>query len=298
MEARRLSRALQAPLRSETLRVSIVGSGVVGKATGFGLRARGHFPVFFDIDPKATENLKDHGLLVAESLADSVTMSSIIMICVPTPTVDGRMGLGPILDASRSVGTALRDTEDYKVVVVRSTVLPGTTRDKVLPNLEAFSGKKVGQGFGLCVNPEFLRQTNALTDFLSPDRVVIGEFDHRSGTALESVYRSTQRPIVRCTLEEAELAKHVCNAFLAAKISYFNEVFKICRKIGADPGVIGLAAALDHRIGGYGTAGGRPFAGACLPKDLEAFISFIKGLGESPKVLDVVARVNEELLEG
>ncbi len=278
------------------MKVAIVGSGVVGKTTGIGLKTHGHLPVFYDIDAITAECLRKNGLPVANSVAESVHDSSVIMMCVPTPTINRSMSTENILDASTKVGAALRDAHDYKVVVVRSTVLPGYTRSEILPVLERFSGKKAGSGFGLCVNPEFLRGKSALTDFLSPDRVVVGAFDHRSGTVLETLYHSLQRPIVRCSLEEAELAKHVCNAFLATKISYFNEVFKICGKIGVDPEVISLAACLDSRIGKYGVEGGRPFGGACLPKDLEAFIGFVKLLGDNPKILEAVAKVNEELI--
>ncbi len=277
------------------MKVAIIGSGVVGKTTGIGLRQKGHLPIFFDINPQATEDVRRDGFLVADSTEDSVRNSDIVMVCVPTPTLEARASLEHIREASTSIGAALRGIDDYRVVAVRSTVLPGCTRNEIVPILERLSGKKAGSGFGVCVNPEFLREKSALADFLSPDRIVVGEFDRQSGDALEILYRSFRRPVVRCSLEEAELSKHVSNAFLASKISYFNEVFRICRKAGVNPEVVSLAASLDHRIGEYGTTGGRPFDGPCLPKDLEAFISFVRSLGDNPKILEAARQVNEEL---
>ncbi len=277
------------------MRVSIIGSGVVGKATGIGLRERGHMPLFFDVNPAATEDLRRDGFLVADSAEDSVRNSDIVMVCVPTPTIEGDVSLKQIREASTRIGAALKAVDHYKVVVVRSTVIPGCTRNEVIPILESFSEKKAGSGFGVCVNPEFLRERSALADFLSPDRIVVGEFDFQSGNIVETLYRSFRKPIIRCRLEEAEITKHVSNAFLAAKISYFNEVFKICRKAGVNPDVVSLAASLDHRIGEYGTTGGRPFDGSCLPKDLDAFISFVKSLGDNPEILEAARQVNEEL---
>ncbi len=128
------------------MRVSIIGSGVVGKATGIGLSKKGHMPIFFDVNPVITQDVRRDGFLVADSAEDAVRNSDIVMVCVPTPTIQGVMDPKQIREASTRIGAALKDVDDYKVVVVRSTVLPGCTRDEVIPILERLSGRRAGSG--------------------------------------------------------------------------------------------------------------------------------------------------------
>ncbi|MDI6640673.1 MAG: UDP-glucose 6-dehydrogenase, partial [Methanocellales archaeon] len=181
------------------------------------------------------------------------------------------------------------------LIVIRSTVLPTTTRTRIMPLLGIHSNLKAGEHFGVCVNPEFGRQASALQDFLNPSRIVIGELDKRSGDTLENLYDPFKAPIIRTNLDSAEMIKYVANCFLATKISFFNEIYIICKKIGLDPHFIAEATALDPRIGSYGIYGGRPFSGACLPKDLEAFINFVKKKKINPKLLDAVNYVNSKI---
>jgi|SRR5712692_1328840 len=154
----------------------------------------------------------------------------------------------------------------------------------------------MGLDFGVCVNPEFLRENAALTDFLSPDRIVIGEFDRKSGDELETLYKEFHRPVIRCTPEEAELVKYASNGFLATQISYFNEVHALCEKLGLDSQVVSQAVSLDMRIGRYGVEGGRPFDGRCLPKDIEAFLSYAQRVGATLHVLAVQRESTRRLL--
>jgi UDPglucose 6-dehydrogenase len=277
------------------LNVSIVGSGAVGKATGTGLTQLGHLVNFYDKDPNVLEGLRKEELPITDSLAASVTSSDVVMICVPTPTVGRHQNLDYVLEAATRIGAALLDVDAYKVVVVRSTVLPGSTRREIIPILERVSGKKIGEDFGVCANPEFLRASSALEDFLSSSRIVIGESDLRAGAILAGLYAGLRRPIVRCGLEEAELIKYASNAFLANKISFFNEIYKISRKLGVDDKIVSRATSLDERIGGYGVIGGSAFGGPCLPKDLEALNTFVRELGLNPGILRETARVNEEM---
>ncbi len=226
----------------------------------------------------------------------AVEFSDIVMIAVPTPTIDGRISLNHVLRVSTQIGITLGQCSAYKLVVIRSTVVPSSTRKHVVPVLESAAKKQAGADFGVCVNPEFLRERTALEDFLSPDRILIGELDERSGRVLENLYESFQKQIIRCSLEEAELAKYVANGFLATKISYFNEVHKVCKKLDANPQVVSLAVALDRRIGSYGTQGGRRFDGKCLPKDIDAFLTRARELGENLEILSAAARVNKGAL--
>lgn len=280
------------------LGVRIVGAGAVGKATGIGLRKLGHAVDFYDSNREVLDVLKREGLHVSESLDQNLSESDVVMICVPTPTVDGHQDLSHVLRAAEKLGEALRGSDRYMVVVVRSTVLPGSTRSRIIPVLERSSGKKIGEDFGVCSNPEFLRAASALKDFLNSPRIVVGESDSRAGDVLARLYKGLGTPIVKCSLEEAELVKYVCNAFLASKISFFNEIYKVCQKIGVDDKIVSYAASLDGRIGGYGVEGGRAFDGPCLPKDLDALIEFVKGLGESSLLLEAVRKINEDMRDG
>jgi len=277
------------------MNVSIIGSGVIGQATGIGLGMCGNKVVFYDIDKKKLKQLSDSGYEVVEKLSLAVEKADVIFVCVPTPTVDGLSDFGLVHEAVKGIGEVLGKNARYKVVVVRSTVLPSTTRSRVIPLLERHSGLKVGRDFGVCINPEFLREKYALQDFLHPARIVIGEFDKKSGDVLENIYCTFKIPIIRTDLDTAEMIKYVSNLFLATKISFFNEIFLICQKLGLDANLVSKAVSLDTRIGEYGVYGGRPFDGKCLPKDLAAFRSFVKSLNLNPELLDAVHSVNERM---
>lgn len=277
------------------MRLSIIGSGNVGKATGIGFQIHGNEVIFYDIDEKKLSALKKDGYTIARNVTDAINKSEISFICVPTPTINGQMDLSYIEKASMSVAKALGKKKEYHLIVIRSTVLPSTTRMRVIPLLEKISQLKSGRSFGVCVNPEFLRQVNALKDFLNPSRIVIGELDRRSGEILEKLYSPFEAMIFRTNLDNAEMVKCVANSFLATKISFFNEMYLICKDVGLDPHFIAHVVAKDSRIGDYGTYGGRPFMGKCLPKDLDAFMSFIESKQHNPKILKATRLVNETI---
>jgi len=181
--------------------------------------------------------------------------------------------------------------------VVKSTVIPGTTENIVKPILEESSGKRCGTDFGLCMNPEFLREGSALHDTFNPDRIVIGEYDKKSGDILEALYREfyaeKMPPIIRTTPVNAELIKYANNAFLATKISFINTIANICDRIpGADVTVVAKGIGLDKRIGPLFLNAGLGYGGSCLPKDLRALIQYSKNLGYEPKLLEAVESVN------
>jgi UDPglucose 6-dehydrogenase len=205
------------------------------------------------------------------------------------------MDLTFIQSSIDALAQALKETKKYVVIVFRSTILPQTTRTIIIPALEDRSGLKAGKDFGVCMNPEFLRERSPLDDFLNPSRIVIGEFDKKSGDILESIYSSFNCPIVRTDLDTAEIVKYVSNIFLASKISFFNEIFMMCNTLGLDAKTVSEAVSLDPRIGGYGIYGGSPFDGKCFPKDLAAFIAFAKSKGLSYKMMDAVDEVNRTI---
>ena len=280
------------------MKISIIGSGVVGKATGIGFQKFRHEVIFYDINGESLTSLREEGYEVTENMNKAVCNSTISFICVPTPTYTGKMNFSYVKKATVNIAKALRKKHrQYHLIVIRSTVLPTITRTRIIPILEKYSKLKAGKDFGVCVNPEFSRQATALQDFLNPSRIVIGELDKQSGDLLGNLYAPFKAPIVRTSLDAAEMIKYVANCFLATKISYFNEVYLICKKLQLDPHLVAEAAALDPRIGNYGIYGGRPFSGACLPKDLEAFINFAKKKGVNPKLLEAVNYVNKKISE-
>ena len=221
-------------------------------------------------------------------------------ICVPTPTrKNGEIDLSYIEKAVKNIAEAIADKEGYYVVVVKSTVVPKTTEDVVIPMLERYSSKKVGREIGVCVNPEFVTEIsqswsnneNTKRNFFTEDRIVIGEYDKKSGDCLETVYAPLNKPICRVDLRTAELIKYASNNMLATKISYWNEIFIACKGLGIDSQEVANIVGLDPRIGEYGTVHGKAFGGKCLPKDLKAFIHFTKKC----KLLKAVDAINEDI---
>jgi len=191
----------------------------------------------------------------------------------------------------------LNKKDAYHLVVVKSTVVPGTTENMVKPSIEKNSGKCCGVDFGLCMNPEFLREGAALYDTLHPDRVIIGEHDEKSGDILESLYRDflgeETPPMIRTNLPTAELIKYANNAFLATKISFINAIANICEKIPeADVTVVAKGVGLDKRVSPLFLRAGLGYGGSCFPKDVKALISFSKSLGYSPVLFKAVENVN------
>ncbi|MEM3823899.1 MAG: nucleotide sugar dehydrogenase, partial [Candidatus Bathyarchaeia archaeon] len=226
----------------------------------------------------------------------------VSFICVPTPTRKNGIDLSCIKDASRKIGKALKRKSSYHLVSVKSTVLPGTSEKAIIPILEKHSKKKVGIDFGVCVNPEFMTEiertwtdsSDYKKDFFTEDRIVIGEYDRRSGDILEKLYKPLNKPIFRMDLKTAEMIKYASNCMLATKISYWNEIFLICEELGINSKIVADIVALDPRIGKYGTVHGKAFGGKCLPKDLKAFIKFVQEY-RKPKILKAVDEINEEM---
>ncbi len=277
------------------MKISIIGSGVVGRATGIGLHKHGNNVLFHDIIKEKLIGLKKQGYDVTENMSEAVNNSTISLVCVQTPTVNGQMDFSYLKKATIDIAKALRRKREYHDVVIRSTVLPFTTSTKIIPLLEQHSRLEAKKDFGVCINPEFLRETNALSDFLKPSKIVIGELDTPSGDLLETLYTPFNVPIFRTDLETAETIKYVANIFLTTKISFFNEMHIICKRLGLDSDFISEVAALDPRIGKYGIYGGQPFEGSCLPKDLESFINFLKDKEINPKLLDAVLLINKKI---
>jgi UDPglucose 6-dehydrogenase len=279
------------------MKIAVIGCGWVGLNIGMGFRSMGHHVIFYDIVQKELPNFTDNINFAIEN-------SDISFICVPTPTRKNGIDLSCIKDASRKIGGALKNKSGYHLVSVKSTVLPGTTENVIIPTLEKHSRKKAGENFGVCVNPEFMTEIEHSwtdnreykKDFFTEDRIVIGEYDKRSGVVLEKLYKPLNKPIFRTDLKTAEMVKYASNCMLATKISYWNEIFLICKELGINSQVVAEIVSLDPRIGKYGTVHGKAFGGKCLPKDLKAFIRFVEKY-RKPKILKAVDEINEEMKE-
>jgi UDPglucose 6-dehydrogenase len=282
------------------MNIVIVGSGVVGQATGRGFLRKGHRVTFVDVNPDTLQTLTGEGL-DARALRDvDWPHTDIVMLAVSTPTVDGKIVLDHIEAAARDLGEQLKRVDHFITVVVRSTVLPGTTEKRIKPILEAASGNVAGVDFGLAMNPEFLRQVSSVQDFDRPWITVLGAYDEQAARTLRALYLPFGSLTVDCTPTEAEMIKYTSNLYNAVKISYFNEVHAMCEQLGINSGVVSSTVARSAESMWnplYGTRGGVPFGGACLPKDTSAFMQFVRDNGFENRVLEAAIESNEHLKE-
>ncbi|AHL22944.1 UDP-glucose dehydrogenase family protein [Thermococcus nautili] len=294
------------------MRVSVIGSGYVGLVTGMGFVKLGNEVIFVDVDERKIEMINkaqppiyEEGLeelmrefrgkyRATKDYREAILNSDVTFIAVGTPSrEDGSIDLTYVEQASREIGRALREKDDYHVVVVKSTVLPGTTENVVKPIIERESGKKAFKDFGLAMNPEFLREGVALKDFLNPDRIVIGVLDERTREVLGELYAPIDAPKLFTDIKTAEMIKYASNAFLATKISFANEIGNICKRLGIDSWKVFEGVGLDHRISPYFFRTGIGWGGSCFPKDVKALIRKAEEIGENPIILKAVVEVNE-----
>ncbi len=315
------------------MRISIIGTGYVGLTTAVGLASKGHGVVgvekrqeqldaiasgkspFYEkgLDELLQKVLKDGSFTLSSDIGKAVMGTDVSFICVGTPQgSDGWVDLAAIRAVSESLGDAIKGKAGRHIVVVKSTVLPGTTLDVVGKAIEERSGKKAGEGFGLAMVPEFLREGSALADFLEPDRVVVGVEDDETGKVLFALFsESFGAPIVMANTKTAEMVKYTNNAFLALCISFSNEIAQVCEKTGqVDAYQVMDAVVKDGRITTYGT--GQPsvpgiasylvpgcgFGGSCFPKDLSALSHLAKKVGIQQGLVERTLEINHLQMEG
>jgi len=308
------------------MKISIVGTGYVGLVSGVCLAEMGHNVTCVDVDPSKVESInaaippiheKNLDKLLAKvcganfrattDLRAAVMDSGLSMIAVGTPFDGEEIDLQYIRAAARQIGEILRDKPGYHVVAVKSTVVPGTTTDVVLPVLEEASGKKAGRDFGVGMNPEFLREGEAVQDFLFPDRIVIGGIDERTLDVMAELYQPFRGVDILCTNPRtAEMIKYTANSLLATMISFSNEIGNLCAAIpGVDVTEVMRGVHLDKRLSPILPDGSRitpsfttyleagcGFGGSCFPKDVKALIAHGRKLGAGMDLLDSVIRVN------
>lgn len=275
------------------MRVSVFGLGYVGTVSAGCLARQGHEVIGVDpvlaktdlinsgrspvieveIDEIIQTSVRDGRLRAIQDTAEAIQQTDLSFVCVGTPSlVNGNLDLRYIRHVCEEIGRALRHKTDRHVVVIRSTVLPGTMRRIVIPLLEETSGKRAGADFSICHNPEFLREGTAVKDFDAPPKTVIGEFDRCSGEVLVTLYQHLDAPLIRTTLETSEMVKYTDNCWHALKIGFANEIGNVAKAVGVDAHEVMGIFCEDRKLNispAY-LKPGFAFGGSCLPKDLRA----------------------------
>lgn len=310
------------------MNISIIGTGYVGLVTGICLAEKGHQVVCVDLDnakvkkinqgispiyEKDLDNLLirnvERSFSATTDLEKAIQTTDLSLITVDTPFDGDKIDLSSIRQAASDVGAALKKKDSYHVIVVKSTVVPGTTDGAILPILEKMSGKKAGTDFGVGMNPEFLREGEAVSDYMNPDRIVLGGIDEKTHQMMNKVYRVFENvEIIKTNNKTAEMIKYTANSLLATLISFSNEIGNLCADI-KDVDIIEVMNGVhkDERFspilpdGSRITPGfisylaaGCGFGGSCFPKDVKALISYGKEKGNLMRLLDSVIKVNEE----
>ncbi len=298
--------------------ISIFGLGKLGASMAASIASRRLNVIGVDIDERAVNLLNQGKAPVQEtgldetiaanqariaatiSAHEAVAGSSISFVIVPTPSDPrGAFELKFVQAALRDIGHALREKNAWHLVVVTSTVLPGSVRYGLLPVLEKESGKKCGRDFGLCYSPEFIALGSVIHDFLNPDFFLVGEFDTLSGDTLEQFYRKLgclSIPCRRMSIENAELSKIALNSFVTMKISFANTLADMCERIpGGNVDVVSDALGMDKRIGRKYLTGGAGFGGPCFPRDNKAFSFIGRYLGANCDLPEINDRYNRDV---
>jgi UDPglucose 6-dehydrogenase/GDP-mannose 6-dehydrogenase len=305
------------------MRVAIVGMGYVGLVTGVCLAELGHDVSCVDLDLQKVEAVRSGRAPIFEAgldellarnlgdrfragtdLAEAVRDADVTMIAVGTPFDGNEIDLTAVRGAAQQIGSAIQDANGYPVVVVKSTVVPGTTLKVVVPELELASGRQAGVDFGVGVNPEFLTEGQAVADFMNPDRIVLGSLEERTANTLEELYSVFPKvPRVRTTLSTAELIKYASNALLATMISFSNELADLATAVG-DVDIVdvmdGLHSSMYLNVDGRRAPitsfleAGCGFGGSCLPKDVNALIAHGAAVGHPMRLLRAVIDINDD----
>ncbi|MGK5067130.1 nucleotide sugar dehydrogenase [Janthinobacterium sp. RT4P48] len=302
------------------MKISIFGLGYVGAVSAGCLATDGHEVI--GVDPNKTKvDLinqgttpiieKDIGEMIAATVKsghlratadvrDAVFGSDMSLICVGTPSqLNGNLDLSHVRKVCQEIGAAIAEKDSFHVVVARSTMLPGSMRSLVIPTLEAASGKVAGVDFGVCNNPEFLREGTAVYDYYNPPKTVIGESDEKAGALLVQLYAKMDAPLVRTDVETAEMVKYTDNTWHAVKVAFANEIGNICKAVGIDGHKVMEIFCQDTKLNlsPYYMKPGFAFGGSCLPKDVRALTYKARSLDLDLPLLNSILPSNQRQVE-
>jgi len=298
------------------VRISVFGLGYVGSVSAGCLTALGHEVIGVDVSPMKADLINagrspvveaDLEALIAKGVAagklgadtsasEAVAASDLSLICVGTPSdSNGSLDLTFVERVCQEIGQALASKDGYHVVVMRSTVLPGSTEQRVIPVLETYSGRVAGRDFGVAFNPEFLREGTAVYDFHHPPFTVIGQYDERGASIVADLYADIEAPLQIVPLRVAEMVKYANNAFHALKVAFANEIGNICKQRGIDSHQVMDIFCMDDKLNlsSYYLKPGFAFGGSCLPKDLRALLYHAHRMDLGVPVLEAILRSNE-----
>ena len=302
------------------MRISIFGLGYVGAISAGCLAKEGHEVIGVDTYQSKVDMInqgqtpvieKDIAEIIAKAtksgtlrattdVNDAVKNTEISLICVGTPSqLNGSLDLKYVRSVCEQIGIALKGKTNFHVVVARSTMLPGSMHNVVIPALEEASCKKTGKDFGVCNNPEFLREGTAVWDFYNPPKTVIGETDSRGGDLLASLYQKMDAPLIRTSVETAEMVKYTDNVWHALKVGFANEIGNICKAVGIDGHEVMEIFCKDTKLNlsPYYMKPGFAFGGSCLPKDVRALTYKARASDIDVPILNAIIPSNQKQIE-
>lgn len=302
------------------MKLSIFGLGYVGCVSAACFAKDGHEVVGVDVNPTKVGIINEGrspiveagvGELIAEAVskgalrattdsAEAVSATDLSLVCVGTPShPNGSLDLTYVKRVCQEIGAALERKGARHTVVIRSTMLPGTIESVVTPTLEVYSGKKAGRDFGVCINPEFLREGTSVKDFYAPPFTLVGADDEETAARLGLLYAAVDAPFHLVDVKTAEMVKYACNCFHALKVSFANEIGNVCKGLGIDSHRVMEIFCHDTKLNlsPYYLKPGFAFGGSCLPKDLRAVSYKAKELDVEVPVLSSVLRSNRQQIE-
>ncbi len=298
------------------MKVSVFGLGYVGSVSAGCFTALGHTVIGVEVSPMKVELINagrspvieagldaliaqavaDGRLRATTSVAEAVAATDLSLVCVGTPSdTNGNLDLAYVERVAAEIGQALAHKDSFHVVVLRSTMLPGSTEERILPILERASGRRAGRDFGVVFNPEFLRESTAVQDFHQPPFTLIGQLDERSGALAAELYRGVDAPLLTVPVKVAETVKYANNAFHAVKVVFANEIGNICKRQGIDSHQVMEIFCLDQKLNlsPYYLKPGFAFGGSCLPKDLRALLYHAHRMDVAVPLLEALLPSNE-----
>jgi len=299
------------------MKINVFGLGYVGCITATCLANAGNKVTGIDIDRikvgiinKGKSPIVEPGLNEAIKMAidsgnlraavNNIGPADISIICVGTPSNEnGSLQLRYIKKISEQIAYYIMKNRAYHVMNIRSTILPGTIENVIIPLIEHRSGKKAGKDFGICMNPEFMREGVSLKDYYNPPFTLIGQLDNRSGKAIEKLYKGVNGPIIKTNIKVAEMIKYSCNCFHALKVSFANEIGNICKILGIDGHEVMDIFCRDTKLNlsPYYLKPGFAYGGSCLPKDLRAIVYKARELDLEVPLLRAISRTNDKQIE-